>query len=183
MEPSGLSMNPPSKVEWKGKIIYVGDARQALREHKITFEERDEFLGAIYAVNPALVSNPNAKSTYRLHTGDFIQYLKALKSRWSNGLPLVSEEEAKRRAEICYRCSQKAKAAGCYGCSGISKLLMHIPKKLMEPTDGCNVCKCYLNNKVWMSKEVLEADTRNLAYPLNCWLHEVFPQQLPVDDT
>jgi hypothetical protein len=182
MEPSGLSINPPSKVEWKGSIIYVGDARQALREHKITFEERDEFLGAIYAANPALVSNPNSKSQYKIHLGDFLQYLKALKTRWSDGIPLVTEDEAIRRSKICMLCPEKSKANGCYGCSGISKLLMHIPKTLMENTDGCGVCKCYLNNKIWMSNEVLDVDTRDLQYPSNCWIHEASLQQLPAND-
>lgn len=182
MEPSGVSMNPPSRVEWKGSIIYVGDARQALREHKITFEERDEFLGAIYAANPALVSNPNAKSVYRMHLGDFQHYLQALKSRWSNGVPLVSKEEALRRTNICQSCPAKSQVNGCYGCSGLSKLLMHIPEKFMENNAGCAVCKCYLNNKVWMSEEVLSADSRDLEYPPNCWMNEVFPPQLPADD-
>jgi hypothetical protein len=183
MEPSGLSRNPPSRVEWKGKVIYVGDARQALTEHRITFEERDEFLGAIYAANPVLVSNPDAKSVYRMHIGDFLHYLQALKARWSNGLPLVSKEEALRRAHICNVCPQKSQVNGCYGCSGISKLLMHIPEKFMENNAGCGVCKCYLNNKVWMGEEVLSVDSRDLEYPSDCWMNEVSLQQLPVDDT
>lgn len=171
------------KVEWKGEIIYVGDARQALIQHNIPFEERDEFLGAVYAANPALVNNPNAKSIYKLHIGDFIQYLKALKSRWSDGIPLVDEAEARRRARICADCGERGEAGGCYGCSGISKLLMHIPKDLMAKKDGCRICKCYLNNKVWMSKEAIEVDTRDLEYPPNCWINELSLPQSPSDDT
>lgn len=171
MKPSGVSINPPVSVEWDGKIVKVGDAKQSIKQLGIPFERQDEFLTAVYKVMPSLVSDVRSIAEIHIHFGDIYAYLKALKSRWVDSeIPIVSKELALKRLEVCLNCEKLARITGCYGCSGISKLMMHIPEDLTEVNKGCSVCKCYINNKVWMSKEVVDLDDRDLEYPSNCWL-------------
>lgn len=173
MRPSGVSINPPISVEWDGKIVKVSDAKQSMKQLGIPFERQDEFLTAVYNVMPSLVADVDSIAEVHVHFGDIHAYLKALKSRWVDSeVPIVSKELALKRLDVCLACSELAKITGCYGCSGISKLMMHIPENVTEVTHGCKVCKCYLNNKVWMSKEVIDSDDRDLQYPENCWIFQ-----------
>lgn len=173
MKPSGVSINPPVSVEWDGKIVKVSDAKRSLKELDIPVEKQDAFLTAVYKVMPSLVADVGAIAEVRIHFGDIHAYLKALKSRWvDSSIPIVSKEVAVKRLQVCLNCPELAKITGCYGCSGIAKLMMHIPENLTDVSKGCKVCKCYINNKVWMSKEVIDLDDRDLQYPSNCWLSQ-----------
>ena len=182
MRPSGVAINPPVSVVWKGSTVMVSCATRALKELKLPIEEVDEFLGLVYLQNPQLVSDIGSLAEVRVHFGDVVQYLKSLKSRWIDSpIPLVDKETAFSRAKICEVCPEKKKLSGCYGCSGLSSLLMHIPEFLFGTDQACGVCKCYLNNKVWMGDEVIATDDRQLKYPSNCWVNEIVPPQLPED--
>jgi hypothetical protein len=174
MRPSGVSINPPVSIQWKGETVKVGSAAQSIKLLNIPFEEIDLFLTEVYKANPMLVSDADSIATKRVHFSDIQQYLKALKSRWLDSkIPIVDEETAEKRFKICDTCPQKIRISGCFGCSSVSKLLMHIPYNFTYNEVGCGVCSCYLNNKVWMGEEVLNEDSRNLEYPEHCWINEL----------
>ena len=160
----------------------VSCARKSIKELDIPHEEIDEFLGLVWIERPQLVSDIGSLAEVSIHFGDFLQYLKALKSRWiDTDLPIIDKETAFSRAKVCASCPEKKKVSGCFGCSGLSKLLMHIPENLFPLNEACGICKCYLNNKVWMGAEVISVDDRALTYPPNCWVNDIIPPQLPQD--
>jgi hypothetical protein len=173
MRASGISVNPPVKVTWEGRIVLVSDPRLSIRHLDIPFEKRDAFYKAVHDVAPYLVTDVEAITPKRVHFGEVQQYLKALKSRWVDSkIPLADEKTAVKRAKICAECPEKVKISGCFGCSGVSKLLLHIPRDFFAHNIGCGKCSCYLNNKVWMSEEVLNVDNRDIEYPSHCWMNE-----------
>lgn len=172
MEPSGISINPPIRITWKGKVIFVGDARQALIENKVVFEERDEFLTLVYEQNSRLVTGLGTKSVRRLTFGDAAQYIKTLKKRWTSGLPCVDATEALRRTAICSQCPSRGFLSGCHGCADIAKMLMDTPVHETFTNDNCEICNCFLGVKVWLHADVIKADDREFEFPENCWVNE-----------
>lgn len=174
MRPSNVSINPSVSVEWEGRIVKVGDAKEALKRLQIPLEKADDFLKEVYKVAPILVDDEGTMATKRVHFGEIREYLKALKSRWLDSeIPIVDEKTAKERYSICETCPNKVRIAGCFGCASVSKLLLHVPYNFADTQTGCGVCSCYLNNKVWMGEEVLNEDSRNLEYPEHCWINKI----------
>lgn len=94
----------------------------------------------------------------------------------------VSQAEADRRAEICYRCTHRApvSCSGCHGFLALANIFVQGREfvHLSELGDqSCKVCGCFLLPTIWASKEVLEKVDKNHLDQFRepCWrkaLHE-----------
>jgi hypothetical protein len=109
-----------------------------------------------------------------VHASKIGAYLSALKSRWGNSAPFVSEDEAESRASICESCPHNISVGNCLACSKISSMLMQTPKKIDKNIKGCEICGCYLQQKVWLSEEVILSDERKFDWPEHCWAKEIY---------
>ena len=81
-------------------------------------------------------------------------------SGWiASGRPVVSQEEADRRALICTRCHLNVQVSGCAGCQ---KLVLEVVGKRYSKYDfalrSCGVCHCMLRAKVHFEISMLEKD-------------------------
>jgi hypothetical protein len=99
--------------------------------------------------------------------------------RWlGEGLAVVKQSEAERRALICSRCYLNVHIEGCSGCQ---KLVKEVSGKLETSLDrtlkGCAVCKCVLKVKVHLPQRVLDRENEKLQqfYPGFCWLNKLSP--------
>lgn len=83
----------------------------------------------------------------------------------------VSQEEAERRATICSTCPKNQSVPGCWGCSGIMKMVAQYLGKKHTSRDraleSCAVCGCVLRAKVWLEMDTI--DNTGLEYPEHCW--------------
>ena len=75
MRPSGVAINPPVAIIWKGATVMVSCARKSIKELDIPHEEIDEFLGLVWIERPQLVSDIGSLAEVSIHFGDFLQYL------------------------------------------------------------------------------------------------------------
>lgn len=76
------------------------------------------------------------------------------------GRPLVSQEEANRRAGICRKCIQQVEfTKPCGGlCPELKRIVTTIVgvQKIAEYGDlkSCNICGCYLTAAIWIPLEI-----------------------------
>lgn len=101
------------------------------------------------------------------------------------GLPLVSPEEAERRAQICVNCPQNSDITGCTGCSGILRRIADlIPEGRKSSVDdrlqfcGNRVeddglhagCGCSNRLSIHFEKDFLEEiSPPDADYAPGCW--------------
>jgi len=104
---------------------------------------------------------------------------KVLASFLLAGKPLVSKDEANRRASICARCPRNVRFdKPCGGlCAELAEVVAAIVGDQSTHFDGrldaCSICKCHLKSKVWIPLEILkkhESDEHQQEYPEKCWL-------------
>jgi len=114
-----------------------------------------------------------------LNSSDIIRGTRTILAFKLAGSPLVSDEEAARRAEICAYCPMNVQFRN--PCSGVCGELLEIVESIVgtkpTPKNGdlhaCAVCKCSLPAKIWLPEDILrkyEPDSIGAAYPSNCWL-------------
>lgn len=117
----------------------------------------------------------------RLHATDIARGTKAILAFKMARSPLVSHEEAERRAAICQRCPYNAPYR--MPCNGMCGELLGIVKAIVggertsndDKLHACAVCKCSLAAKVHVPKNILDkADTKEIkeSYPNDCWMTE-----------
>lgn len=115
----------------------------------------------------------------RLHATDVARGTMAILRFKLAGSPLVSREEAERRAAICEKCPFNAPYR--MPCAGMCGELLEVVKSIVggERTSNdvklhaCAVCKCSLAAKVHVPLEILrKSDTEEIAnsYPSTCWM-------------
>lgn len=107
---------------------------------------------------------------------DDIQSGIATFSKWAlRGAPVVTQEEANRRALICSRCYLNVNVSGCSGCHKIAKeLLRNKHSKYDFALRACAVCKCLLRAKVHFPISTLDRKDSAVQslYPTHCWLNK-----------
>jgi hypothetical protein len=100
-----------------------------------------------------------------------------------NGAELVSQEEANRRAEICYRCPMRAQMTlPCSRCTGVLENIVNVitgshGTPFDEKLSACSVCKCYISASVWMPLDtqcigVTDEQREKFGFAkefFNCW--------------
>lgn len=93
------------------------------------------------------------------------------------GYSTVPMEEAERRAAICVKCPHNKPVSGCVGCRGVGDLIDRIIGGLKtsqsDKLHQCSVCAgCILGPKVFLPREVINADAYMNDLPSFCWLSE-----------
>src|SRR5262245_42974669 len=68
---------------------------------------------------------PNPVHTYDLDWKDILEASQRLSSWILKGSPLVKQEEAQRRADVCTRCYLNVHVGGCSVCQAIIEKLSH----------------------------------------------------------
>jgi hypothetical protein len=168
--PAQVSTNPPAMVAWRGGMVAVANAGRAIAELQLTPAEAQEFLLAVHRVAPDLVSrNGGGFSVSRAMASAWVT---ALVKRWKSEEPFVSVEEANRRAQVCANCPMHVAMSGCRSCGTVNEWLMAVPEGLVHDLGACGACGCHLPTKVWLAKEVIASDSRDISYPSNCWVLE-----------
>jgi hypothetical protein len=93
-----------------------------------------------------------------------IQGTKVMARHKLSGLPLVSQEEADRRAAVCVRCpSNMDFRKPCAGiCGELKDLVMsmvgHRTTPHGERLKSCQICACFISAAVWLPLDVQLAD-------------------------
>lgn len=114
-----------------------------------------------------------------LHWSDIVRGTKTIASFKLAGSPLVSQEEANRRAAICAKCPFKVNyTQPCgYMCGELFELVNSLvggaKTDHIEQMEACGVCHCSLPAKVWLPLPILEKfETPEIsaAYPDFCWM-------------
>lgn len=113
-----------------------------------------------------------------LHWRDILQGTLTMASFLIAGRPLVSQEEAERRASICAKCPRNTQFTR--PCGGLCEELRVATESIIgskgTSLDGklesCSVCKCHLKSKVWVPLEILQrhdSPEHQAEYPDFCW--------------
>lgn len=109
--------------------------------------------------------------------------MKALASTWKD-TPLVPQDEANRRADICRRCPFNQPVHGCFGvaCNETMRILFEtINRGRQTPSDdnlmGCSCCGCSCKVIVHFPLDVLRQATpddrqRYFNRTEHCWRNE-----------
>jgi hypothetical protein len=101
----------------------------------------------------------------------------------AHGGALVAQDEANRRAEICYKCPLRAQMTlPCARCmSALESVVNVITGSHSTPFDerlsACSICKCYISASVWLPLEtqcvgVTEEQKERFTFAkeaFNCW--------------
>lgn len=114
-----------------------------------------------------------------LNSSDIIRGTRTILAFKLAGSPLVSDEEAVIRAEICAYCPMNVQFR--MPCSGMCGELLEVVNQIVgskpTPKNGdlhaCAVCKCSLPAKIWIPEEILrkyETEDIKTGYPHHCWL-------------
>lgn len=112
-------------------------------------------------------------------TGDDVKrFLTTLQEQY--GKELVSDEEHRRRADICLACPKIGDVACTFPCGWVSRKLtemlggrhIHRPAELYKR--GCKACGCDVTSKTYYPLEVLKSVDEKLGkqpdYWTGCWM-------------
>jgi len=121
-------------------------------------ESHPRYVRKIPGPGPPTASLATAKS--------FVNFmLKRLTNR-----SLVSEEEARRRAEVCFICPLAQPILGCSSCKDVLALTV-VPPVRVEAPEACGACGCYLPLKIWIPRAQL-GDASAFPFDSVCWMRE-----------
>lgn len=114
-------------------------------------------------------------------TGDDVKrFLTTLEEQF--GRELVSDEEHRRRADICLACPKIGDVACTFPCGWVSKKLTELlgGRRIHRPAElhkrGCTACRCNLDAKTFYPLDVLKKVDEKLGKQPNywerCWMRE-----------
>lgn len=120
----------------------------------------------------------NATDAVTLHASDIARGTRTILNFKLAGSPLVSQEEADRRAAICSTCYLNVPFR--MPCAGMCGELLEVVEKVVggvrtqnhNDLNACAACKCSLVAKVHVPLEIIkktESDDINALYPDFCW--------------
>lgn len=116
----------------------------------------------------------------RLRFSDVVTGTKVMVSLATASNPIVSPEEAARRANICAVCKYNVQFSK--PCGGICAALKQVVKAAIgnrstpraSELNACQICKCYLESAVWVNAALQIkplSDNQKAQFELvpNCW--------------
>lgn len=103
--------------------------------------------------------DPDAVPPRRLSIWDVLSGTTVMLTHKLAGSPLVSQEEAERRAVICLKCPQnKQFVRTCAACPDLEKVtnavIGHQRTKHDPDLHSCSVCACFLKSAIWIELEI-----------------------------
>ena len=130
--------------------------------------------------NPGLHCVESGVQEIHLTGDDVKRFLLTLKELYGN--ELVSDEEHRRRADICLSCPKMADVSCTFPCGWVSRTLTEMlgGRKIHRPAElhkkGCSACGCNLDAKTYYPLDVLKSADEKLGkqpdYWENCWMRE-----------
>ncbi len=125
-------------------------------------------------------SDATVPKSRRLRLADVLTGTRVMVAHKLAGSPLVSQDEANRRAQICVGCPFNQDFAKlCSGiCPELKTLVAAIIGSSQTPYDGrlksCSICGCFLDAAVWVPLEIqwkplpdaMKAQFKNVGH---CW--------------
>lgn len=115
-------------------------------------------------------------TTRKIGATEIKAFLKVMKEWAKTGEPMVSQEEAERRAEICASCPMNIEATGCRTCQGIAAYAAEIggvrKTRLDSSLKTCSVCGCFLRVAISFPlapQMSILTDEQRQAFPSFCW--------------
>ncbi len=142
----------------------------------------EEFESLVCQAYPAECDNldPTFPRKRTLTLTDIIHGTRSMLSIWWQNKPLVSREEAERRARICIACPHNTRFAK--SCSGICPELKGVVSSIIDHQGttydkdlySCGVCSCFLQASIWVDQkvqwDVLDENTKlQFDKVPNCW--------------
>lgn len=172
---TGIPVSQPHPMAFLQK---VREARVA-NGHRISGNFEDEVWEEVCKQNPHIPCHDTEVPEIPMTADDVARFVVALKEMVSNGAQLVSEEEHRRRAEICLRCP-KIGHVGCKSCGWMARTLTELiaGRRIHRAAElhkkGCIACGCNLDTKTYYPVEVLKAVDQKLGkqpdYWEECWM-------------
>jgi len=204
-------MNPPIKMRLKSRGIipngggfFVTDQLTGIKLSATTFDQivqkvRDSRIAngapiglefeneienwcCISHPDDAEVVDPRLPKRRSLNLDDVIRGTEVLASFKLAGSPLVSQQEANRRAAICARCPLNVSwSQSCSICGKVETVVMNIVGNVRTTNDqqlfSCSVCGCSLKAAVHIPNDILNKANNaemNQAFSVaaemwNCW--------------
>lgn len=110
--------------------------------------------------------------------GDIWRFLLNMGEWLAQGMRLVPQEVAEKRARICTGadtgkpCPNNQHIGACWSCKGIfstlSALIGERKTTQNESLQTCSACKCALRAKIWLPQEAVKVDSTKV--PSFCWM-------------
>jgi hypothetical protein len=82
---------------------------------------------------------------------------------------VVSNAEARRRADVCRMCPCRTEVSGCVACDGLAAFRDLVKRRDnfdLGADASCDVCGCSCGVLIWAERDVLPAGDK----PPNCWM-------------
>ena len=83
--------------------------------------------------------------------------------------PIVDQQEADRRSEICANCTKNTTIKGCWGCGRLLSFVVSVigqrKSRFHERLKGCGVCGCENSTSVWVHIDIHNQCSGELEYP------------------
>lgn len=109
----------------------------------------------------------------RIRLSEVVKFLTSAVQWLGAGAPMVSQEEADRRAAICADCPWNVHVYGCAACHALSERTVDLLGDKRTSSDAhlkaCGICGCSNRAQAWLPLDVLLSDSGNLEYPGHCW--------------
>ena len=132
-----------------------------------------------YCIGDAGPGTPSRWASFKKTIAQVTSGTRTLSSWVVKGRPLVSQEEADRRAEICSTCQFNVSPSGCTGCSMgtlrevINSLVGNKITKDDAKLQSCSICGCALKAKVWVPLDIIQRflpKAMKEELPGHCWV-------------
>jgi hypothetical protein len=126
----------------------------------VDFENEVEQWAVLAHPDEVEVWDPDMPKKVRLGLDDIIHGMRVIVALKMAGSPLVSREEAERRAGICARCyMNQGFSRPCATCGGLEDLVRALVGAQGTSQDdklhACGICHCLNKAQVWLPLDIL----------------------------
>ena len=169
-------------VETNDLVVLLRQVRQQRKANDIPVESgwEQRVLDQLCEQNPSITCVEAGKQEIHMTGDDVRRFLTTLEEQY--GRELVSDEEHRRRADICLACPNLADVACTFPCGWVSRKLTELlgGRKIHRPAElhkrGCKSCGCQIDAKTYYPLDVLKSVDEKLGkqpdYWEKCWMRE-----------
>jgi len=163
-------------------VVLLQQVRAARRANGLEVESGWEqlVLHQLCEQNPNIECIEAGQQTIHMTGDDVRRFLTTLEEQY--GRELVSDEEHRRRADICLTCPKIGDVACTFPCGWVSRKLTELlgGRQIHRPAElhkrGCTSCGCNLDAKTYYPLDVLKSVDEKLGkqpdYWEHCWMRE-----------
>lgn len=118
----------------------------------------------------------HTKAGRKFSVSDLAVFFESMNKWRKEGFKTVDQDEAEKRASVCASCPHNVKVEGCRGCFKLLQRVQSLIGNAKTTNDhllqGCEICACSLQAKVWLPKSAGQVDRYKAKWPDHCWLKE-----------